>query len=78
MESTSFLNGEKKWSTSGALAGMFTVMAKQEIKDPRTGKTREGVTALICTPEMERRRCIREKSKQDRNSRYMAGAYSIL
>ena len=25
------LNGEKKWSTSGALSGMYTVMTKQEI-----------------------------------------------
>ncbi|MDA1028027.1 MAG: acyl-CoA dehydrogenase family protein [Bacteroidetes bacterium] len=40
------LNGEKKWSTSGALSGMFTVMAKQEID----GKDK--VTALICTPDM--------------------------
>jgi alkylation response protein AidB-like acyl-CoA dehydrogenase len=47
------LNGEKKWSTSGALAGMFTVMAKQNVVDPKTGKTKEGVTALICTPDME-------------------------
>lgn len=47
------LNGEKKWSTSGALAGMFTVMAKQQLADPKTGKTREAVTALICTPDME-------------------------
>ena len=47
------LNGEKKWSTSGALAGMFTVMAKQQVVDQRTGKTRDGVTALICTPDME-------------------------
>ena len=47
------LNGEKKWSTSGALAGVFTVMAKQQITDPETGKTREGITALICTPDME-------------------------
>lgn len=47
------LNGEKKWSTSGALAGMFTVMAKQQITDPQSGKTKEGVTALICTPDME-------------------------
>ena len=47
------LNGEKKWSTSGALAGMFTVMAKQQIVDGRTGKIKEGVTALICTPDME-------------------------
>ncbi|MEP0545930.1 MAG: acyl-CoA dehydrogenase family protein [Rhodothermales bacterium] len=47
------LNGEKKWSTSGALAGLFTVMAKHKITDPKTGKTKEGVTALIVTPDME-------------------------
>lgn len=46
------LNGEKKWSTSGALAGLFTVMAKQKLTDPRTGKTTEKVTALVCTPDM--------------------------
>lgn len=40
------LNGEKKWSTSGALSGMFTVMAKQKID----GKDK--ITALICTPDM--------------------------
>ena len=42
------LNGEKKWSTSGALAGIFTVMCKQKLED---GK--EKVTALVCTPDME-------------------------
>ncbi|MGP1272864.1 MAG: acyl-CoA dehydrogenase family protein [Phycisphaerales bacterium] len=42
------LNGEKKWSTSGALAGIFTVMSKQKMPD---GKDR--VTALVCTPDME-------------------------
>jgi alkylation response protein AidB-like acyl-CoA dehydrogenase len=47
------INGEKKWATSGALAGLFTVMAKQRIKDPRTGKERDAVTALVCTPDME-------------------------
>ncbi len=47
------LNGEKKWSTSGALAGFFTVLAKQQVTDPKAGKTREGVTALIVTPDME-------------------------
>ena len=47
------LNGEKKWSTSGALSGIFTVMAKQQVRDPKTGQTKEGVTALICTPDME-------------------------
>ncbi len=46
------LNGEKKWSTSGAIAGMFTVMAKQKLTDAK-GKTKEVVTALICTPDME-------------------------
>jgi alkylation response protein AidB-like acyl-CoA dehydrogenase len=47
------LNGEKKWATSGALSGLFTVMAKQRIKDPKTGKEKDAVTALICTPDME-------------------------
>jgi acyl-CoA dehydrogenase family member 9 len=46
------LNGEKKWATSGALSGLFTVMAKQKLKDPATGKEKDGVTALICTPDM--------------------------
>jgi len=42
------LNGEKKWATSGAISGLFTVMAKQEMPN---GKDR--VTALVCTPEMD-------------------------
>lgn len=46
------LNGEKKWSTSAALSGLFTVMAKQKITDSSTGKTIEKVTALVCTPDM--------------------------
>lgn len=46
------LNGEKKWATSGALAGLFTVMAKQRVKDPKSGKEKDVVTALICTPDM--------------------------
>ena len=47
------LNGEKKWATSGALSGLFTVMAKQKVTDPKTGKQKDVVTALICTPDME-------------------------
>jgi alkylation response protein AidB-like acyl-CoA dehydrogenase len=47
------VNGEKKWATSGAISGLFTVMAKQKITDPKTGKTVEKVTALVCTPDME-------------------------
>ena len=47
------LNGDKKWATSAALSGMFTVMAKQRIADPRTGKEKDGITALIVTPDME-------------------------
>jgi alkylation response protein AidB-like acyl-CoA dehydrogenase len=46
------LNGEKKWSTSGALSGLFTVMAKQQLIDPKRGKPVEKVTALVCTPDM--------------------------
>ncbi len=42
------LNGEKKWATSGSIAGLFTVMAKQKMPN---GKER--VTALVCTPDME-------------------------
>jgi alkylation response protein AidB-like acyl-CoA dehydrogenase len=47
------LNGEKKWATSGAISALFTVMAKQKITDPKTGKEKDAVTALICTPDME-------------------------
>ena len=47
------LNGYKKWSTSGAIAGLYTVMAKHRYTDPKTGKERDGVTALIVTPDME-------------------------
>jgi len=42
------LNGEKKWATSGALSGLFTVMAKQKMVD---GKER--VSALVCHPWFE-------------------------
>ena len=35
------------------MSGLFTVMAKQKIKDPKSGKEKEKVTALICTPDME-------------------------
>jgi len=42
------LNGEKKWATSAALSGLFTVMCKQKMPD---GKDK--VTALVCTPDME-------------------------
>jgi len=41
------LNGEKKWATSAALSGLFTVMAKQKMAD---GKDR--VTALVCMADM--------------------------
>ncbi len=41
------VNGEKKWATSGAISGLFTVMGKQMID----GKER--VTAVVCNPDME-------------------------
>src|SRR5690625_2934548 len=45
------VNGEKKWSTSGSMAGLYTVMAKQRLVDPQTGKTKEAVTALLRSEE---------------------------
>ena len=42
------INGEKKWATSGALSGLFTVMAKESRPDGK-GK----ISALVCHPEME-------------------------
>lgn len=47
------INGEKKWATSGALSAIFTVMARQKILNPKTGKEEDKVTALVCTPDME-------------------------
>ncbi len=47
------LNGEKKWATSGAISGLFTVMGKQKITNKKTGKESDRVTALIVTPDME-------------------------
>ena len=42
------LNGEKKWATSGAISGLFTVMAREQRPDGK-GK----ISALVCTPDME-------------------------
>jgi len=48
------LNGEKKWSTSGAMSGLFTVMCKNMVPNPDTGELeQQGVNALIVTPDME-------------------------
>ena len=47
------LNGEKKWATSAALSGFFTVMAQQKMRDPKSGEEKDRVTALIVTPDME-------------------------
>jgi acyl-CoA dehydrogenase family protein 9 len=47
------LNGEKKWSTSGALSDVFTVMARQAQGESKNGKAGARITALIVTPEME-------------------------
>jgi len=46
------LNGQKKWSTSGALSSLFTVMTRQKVIDPKTGKNADKVTAIVCTPDM--------------------------
>jgi len=44
------LNGEKKYITNGALAGMMTVMARTPIEN--NGKVKDKVTAFIVTPDM--------------------------
>lgn len=45
------LNGEKKWTTSGYRAQLFTVTARQMITQS-DGKKADRITALICTPDM--------------------------
>lgn len=42
------LNGEKKWATSGAISGLFTVMAR-EVRPDGKGK----ISALVCHPWLE-------------------------
>ena len=44
------LNGEKKFATNAALAGMMTVMANTPVTD--NGTTREKVTAFLVTPDL--------------------------
>ena len=44
------LNGQKKYATNGALAGVLTVMAKTPMKID--GVVRDKVTAFIVTPDM--------------------------
>ena len=44
------LNGQKKFATNAALAGMMTVMAKAPVGE--NGKTKEKVTAFIVTPDL--------------------------
>jgi acyl-CoA dehydrogenase family member 9 len=41
------INGEKKWATSGAISGMFTVMGIQTMPN---GKKR--ISAVVCTPDI--------------------------
>lgn len=41
------INGEKKWATSGAISGLFTVMTREKRPDGK-GK----ISALVCHPDM--------------------------
>ena len=45
------INGQKKFATNAALAGMMTVMAKTPVADG-SGKTKDKVTAFIVTPDL--------------------------
>lgn len=44
------LNGEKRYATNAAIAGMMTVMAKTPVTE--NGKTKDRVTAFIVTPDL--------------------------
>ena len=44
------LDGEKKFATNAALAGVMTVMAKTPVTE--NGRTREKVTAFLVTPDL--------------------------
>lgn len=44
------LNGQKRYATNAAIAGMMTVMAKTPVSE--NGKTRDKVTAFIVTPDL--------------------------
>lgn len=44
------LNGEKKYATNAAIAGMMTVMARTPVEE--NGKIKEKVTAFIVTPDL--------------------------
>ena len=46
------LNGQKKFATNAALAGMMTVMAKTPVSENGNGKMKEKVTAFIVTPDL--------------------------
>ena len=46
------LNGNKKFATNAALAGMMTVMAKTPVSENGNGKMKEKVTAFIVTPDL--------------------------
>lgn len=41
------LNGSKIWISNGGLAGVMTVFAQTPVKDPKTGKTVDKVSAFI-------------------------------
>jgi alkylation response protein AidB-like acyl-CoA dehydrogenase len=47
------LNGEKKWATSGALCGLFTVTARERPIGAEKAGARDRITAFICTPDMQ-------------------------
>src|SRR4029450_10636357 len=44
------LNGQKRYATNAALAGVMTVMARTPVQE--NGQTKEKVTAFIVTPDL--------------------------
>lgn len=44
---TWILNGSKIWISNGGIADVFTVFAQTPVKDPKTGETKDAITAFI-------------------------------
>jgi hypothetical protein len=69
------LNGEKKWATSGALSGLFTVMTKQEFTDPKNRQEQRQGHRPDLHPGHGRRRHLQPQPQQVRHSRHLAGPH---
>ena len=72
------LNGEKKWATSAALRRhVHGHVQAAQVADPKSGKIKDLVTALICTPDMDGIQDHQSQSIEVRYSRHLAGTADL-